>query len=1237
MPNNIPESEVRKSQEEWISKLQKLSPHKDILVTEAKNFHEKWHPLKDCHEKNHEGVITGRSILRNEIVLECDEGWEIAKEVDKKLLSTFKHSSIPYIPAFSGNKSIHNHIFFDASQVHVNRSLEKDIETYKIDVALITRLALTNYLLKEADIGSDNIDWANINWSSHTKGHLIREIGCPRDNGAFKTIIDTTPEVKPQPGELELRFPAKVELWKIPINLYSEIIENLKQAIETEKQFGSYTGKEHDEVKGGNIIDVLKQYNPEVQLTQYSENSYYTSHPVHGSTTGRNFSINVANNAWHCFRDNTGGGIFQLIAVLGGIIQCDESVKGGLRGEKFKETIRIAKEKYGIEIVKNDRKHAEETQVKALWKTYINQVNDTQTFSPQPTPLSELFSAENALSFNILKREQPELAAELIKNPENAIRLGNEVLGELSHVGTAYIRFSTHDEEGKRFDGIAAKFEGTASVGSKDGVGEKEESNKNLSLTDKIIQLTLENCELICDQYNDGYAVVNSGVNKTVIKLHSRDFKFYIGKLYYDEEKKGLSKDVFASALITLEGKALYDGEKRLLYNRIASHNGKIYYDMADREGRIIEIDSNGWQFTTDSPVLFRREQHQKAQTEPIRGGNISKLLKYIKLDRNSDKNVLLPTIITTFIPTIDHVLIDLWGDHGSGKSFASESIKELIDPSSTKTRAMPKKDEDLILTLYHNWFTAFDNISDVLKQWQSDILARASTGAGVSKRMLYTDDSEIIYNFKRCILLNGLIIPLTQPDIMDRTILFKFKRIGTPASKERLEKTFEKEKAEIFDGLLDLLSKTLKLKEEDNIEIPPGLRMYDFAQWGEAASRAMGNEENMFLTLYLNKKVDDNYEVIQSSKIGNVLWVLVAEKTYTVLDKERDDNKEIRPFLDENDKWKGSPTELLRIFNWKAQELNFDRRSDWVDSPESLSKGLGKLKTNFRAIGISIEIGREHEGRFINIFKYADDESLLGREKTDTTDTPVTEEQNDSDGCDGCDAKKPTQWGEGEEKTRKFANIRGDLDEDCNIKETEEPTEKEIEDLEEIFQEQYESRDVGKCKRCGKERSLFEYKSEKICALCLQEAIKAGLGNNVESGETEDSNGKDVTEAKPNKEEIITPEITNHAIIAVLSEHKNEYFDAKEITRKLNIEGEKAIEKTRKLSQRLYEKKEIERRKEGGIFKYAVITTEPSNYPNRNEEPSNYPRDSEIETDVAINEEELLNGDDPEFGGDFQ
>ncbi len=64
---------------------------------------------------------------------------------------------------------------------------------------------------------------------------------------------------------------------------------------------------------------------------------YRGSHPVHGSTRGHNFSVNPAKDTWRCWRHETGGGPWELLAVKHGVLRCDDVRPGCLRGSKFHE------------------------------------------------------------------------------------------------------------------------------------------------------------------------------------------------------------------------------------------------------------------------------------------------------------------------------------------------------------------------------------------------------------------------------------------------------------------------------------------------------------------------------------------------------------------------------------------------------------------------------------------------------------------------------------------------------------------------------------------------------------------------------------------------------------------------------------------------------------------------------------------------------------------------------------
>ncbi len=104
------------------------------------------------------------------------------------------------------------------------------------------------------------------------------------------------------------------------------------------------------EVCNISIVDVLNKKGVEMRRVG---DQLVCGHPIHGSTNNNNFVVNPEKNVWHCFRCRCGGPLL-LIAVFEGVIQCHEAIPGALRGEKFKEALRIAKEVYGFDIAETE-------------------------------------------------------------------------------------------------------------------------------------------------------------------------------------------------------------------------------------------------------------------------------------------------------------------------------------------------------------------------------------------------------------------------------------------------------------------------------------------------------------------------------------------------------------------------------------------------------------------------------------------------------------------------------------------------------------------------------------------------------------------------------------------------------------------------------------------------------------------------------------------------------------------
>lgn len=293
----------------------------------------------------------------------------------------------------------------------------------------------------------------------------------------------------------------------------------------------------------------------------------------------------------------------------------------------------------------------------------------------------------------------------------------------------------------------------------------------------------------------------------------------------------------------------------------------------------------------------------------------------------------MLVYLVTCFIPDIPHPILIVYEDQGSAKSTLSKLLKRLIDPSVIEVSEFPRNTAELIQKLSHHWFVFFDNISH-LSGSTSDILCKAVTGGGFSKRELYSDDEDIIYTFKRCVGLNGINLIATKPDLLDRSIIFEMERI--PKDKRRLEKKikeFEKELPGILGDIFNIISKTMRIKPDVKFNVLP--RMADFALWGCAIAQAMGYSQDQFLTAYYHNIESQNKEVVYGSLEAMAIMEFMKDRT----------------------EWEGTPSQLLETLKKTAdnQGANTDKEKSFPKAANVLSKRLNQLKPNLAESGMQI------------------------------------------------------------------------------------------------------------------------------------------------------------------------------------------------------------------------------------------------------------------------------------------
>ena len=479
---------------------------------------------------------------------------------------------------------------------------------------------------------------------------------------------------------------------------------------------------------------------------------------------------------------------------------------------------------------------------------------------------------------------------------------------------------------------------------------EREESGRK-SQADRIVNLAVKaGAEFFHDDSRNCFTRATHSEAASIHRIRSRDFKVWLSRLLWLNEKKAASSEALNSAINVLESKALFEGRQIKLYNRVAPDpdGDGVWIDMCNDKWQAIHVTVEGWQIVDKPLILFRRYSHQQPLTTPVRGGDPNLFFKFINLAQDDEDTqiLLIVAIIHFLIPAIPHVILVLYGIQGSAKTSLLKLIRSLIDPSSVDVLTIPRKELELVQQLSHHWCAFYDNVG-ALAWWISDALCRAATGGGFTKRELYTDDDDVIYSFHRCIGLNSINIAAQRPDLLDRCLLIGLKNI--PKDKRRTEKElwqeFNKVKGEILGGFLDALSKAIK--NYPTTEVDELHRMADFVKWGCAISEALGIPPKRFLQAYDANVKSHIEEAAHSSPVAEVLL----------------------KFMDGKLRWEGSPSELYSQLLETAKEMGIStRQKAWPKAPNILTRRINELAPALMQLGIEVVLTRTDKTRIITI-----------------------------------------------------------------------------------------------------------------------------------------------------------------------------------------------------------------------------------------------------------------------------
>lgn len=443
------------------------------------------------------------------------------------------------------------------------------------------------------------------------------------------------------------------------------------------------------------------------------------------------------------------------------------------------------------------------------------------------------------------------------------------------------------------------------------------------------------------DSDGNSYATITTNEHREHYNVQSNSFKSWLDRQYYLRVARSSGVQAMKDALLTIEGWAKYEGELHNPHIRVGGYDGKIYLDLADDYWQAIEITSDGWKVISNAPVRFIRKKGMLALPEPQTGtlSDLAALRDLINLPDDNSWTLFLSALLAAYLPTGPYPVVVIVAEQGCGKSFLCRVFRSLIDPSSTPLRVAPKDENNLFIAATSGWIVALDNLSKMTPNL-SDLICMLSTGAGLSKRQLFTDGDEVLFNASRLVIINGIDDLATRGDLVDRAVFLNLPTIPKDRRKTEAEinARLDAIRPAVLGAMLDAVSYAIRTRLNVKLEQLP--RMADFATWATAAETKLGLTTGKFMEAYTGNRRDAIDLALEASPVAQIIRKMTLP-------------------------WEGTTSDLLQAL--RSRWVVFDSQR-FPSNAKVLSDQLRRVAPALRQSGVEIAWVKHKRQRTIRI-----------------------------------------------------------------------------------------------------------------------------------------------------------------------------------------------------------------------------------------------------------------------------